>query len=446
MHRKKLNGVILKIDFEKAYDKVNWSFLQQTLRMKGFAEEWRSLISSFVVGGSVAIKVNDDVGRYFQTKKGLRQGDPLSPMLFNIIADMLAIIIERAKADGQFEGVVPHLVDGGLSILQYADDTILFMEHDIEKARNLKLILSAFEQLSGLKINFHKSELFCFGEAQDVADTYAELFGCGLGNFPISYLGIPIHYRRLTLAEWNHVEACLQKRLSSWKGKLLSLGGRLVLINSVLTNMVLYMISFFQIPKGVLNRLDYFRSRFFWQGDSEKKKYRLTRWNIICRPKDQGGLGVHDLEVKNRALLGKWLSRLLTEDGIWQNILRKKYVGVKAISQVQWKPGDSHFWAGLMTTKKFFFPHGSFSIRDGSEIRFWEDIWLGPTPLRDQYPALYSIVRQKGDTLADVLESFPPVITFRRDLFGPRLASWTALLQKLASVHLEQGQMSSNGI
>ena len=192
------------------------------------------MIHSFVSGGSVAIKVNDDVGHYFQTKKGLRQGDSVSPMLFNIVADMLAVMIERAKVDGQIDGVVSHLVDGGLSILQYADDTILFMDHDLEKARNLKLILSAFEQLSGLKINFHKSELFCFGEAQDEAHLYAELFGCGLGQFPITYLGIAIHYRRLTNAEWKHVEERLQKRLSSWKGKLLSLGGRLVLINPVL--------------------------------------------------------------------------------------------------------------------------------------------------------------------------------------------------------------------
>src|SRR3954453_4279552 len=102
-------------------------------------------------------------------------------MLFNIVVDMLAILIERAKIYGQIAGVVPHLVDGGLSILQYADDTILFMEHDLEKAKNLKLILSAFEQLSGLKINFHKSDLYCFGEAKDEAHLYAKLFGCGQG-------------------------------------------------------------------------------------------------------------------------------------------------------------------------------------------------------------------------------------------------------------------------
>jgi hypothetical protein len=119
LHSKKLNEVILKLDFEKAYDKVKWYFLQQTLRMKGFSDECCALINSFVSEGSVAIKVNDDVGRYFYTLKGLRQGDPLSPMLFNIVADMLPIMIERAKNDGLIEGVIPHLVDGGLSMLQY---------------------------------------------------------------------------------------------------------------------------------------------------------------------------------------------------------------------------------------------------------------------------------------------------------------------------------------
>jgi hypothetical protein len=86
-----------------------------------------------------------------------------------------------------------------------------------------------------------------------------------------------------------------------------------------------------------------------------EKKYRLIKWSIVCSPKDQGGLGVHDLEVKNSALLGKWLFKLLTEDGIWQTILRRKYIGSKTLSQVVWKPGDSHFWAGLMATKNVFF-------------------------------------------------------------------------------------------
>jgi hypothetical protein len=114
------------------------------------------------------IKINDQVGQNFQTKKDLRQGDSLSPLLFNIVVDMLAILINRAKDECQFNGVVPHLVDDNLSILQYADDSIIFLDHDLSSARNLKLLLCAFEKLSGLKINFHKSEIFCFGEAKEM--------------------------------------------------------------------------------------------------------------------------------------------------------------------------------------------------------------------------------------------------------------------------------------
>ena len=113
------------------------------------------------------ININDVIGNYFQTRKVRRQGDPLSLILFNIIDDMLAILIARAKGDGQVDGLIHHLVNGGVSILEYADDTIIFMEHDLAKARNMKLVLCLFEQLSGLKINFNKSELFCFGRAKE---------------------------------------------------------------------------------------------------------------------------------------------------------------------------------------------------------------------------------------------------------------------------------------
>jgi hypothetical protein len=155
-----MDGVFFKRYFEKAYDKVKWYFLQQVLQMKGFDPKWCDWIPRFIENGSIGIRVNNDIGQYFQTRKDLRQGDPLSPILFNNVADMLAILIARENADGQVAGLIPHLVDGGVSILQYADDTILFMEHDLEKALNMKLVLYIFEQLSGLKINFHKASSF----------------------------------------------------------------------------------------------------------------------------------------------------------------------------------------------------------------------------------------------------------------------------------------------
>ena len=115
---------------------------------------------------------------------------------------MLAILIKRAKNSGQIEGVVPHLVDDGLSILQYADDTLIFMDDNLDKAKNVKLLLCAFEQLSGLKINFHKSEIFCFGNAKNSENFYSQLFGYQIGAYPFKYLGIPIHYKKLSNRDW----------------------------------------------------------------------------------------------------------------------------------------------------------------------------------------------------------------------------------------------------
>ena len=179
-------------------------------------------MDSLVQKGSVGVRVNDDIGHYFQTHKGLRQGDSMSPLIFNIVADLLAILIGRAKEKGHVGGLVPHLVDGGVSIIQYADDTIIFMVNDLAKARNMKLVLCLFEQLSGLKINFHKSELFYFGRAKEEQETYKQLFGCELGSLPFSYLGIPIHHRKPTNKEWKCIEDRFEKKLSCWKDKLMS--------------------------------------------------------------------------------------------------------------------------------------------------------------------------------------------------------------------------------
>lgn len=164
------------------------------------------------------------------------------------------------------------------------------MEHNLDHARNLKLLLYAFEQASVLKINFHKNELYYFGVAKEEEDKYTELFGCKSWNFPMTYLGIPIHFRKLRIADRQKVEERFQKKLSSWRGKHLSTGGRLTLINSVLSSLPMYIMSFFAVPKGVLKKLDYFRCRgFFWQSDNQRRKYCLARWSILCQPKEQGG-------------------------------------------------------------------------------------------------------------------------------------------------------------
>jgi len=158
---------------------------------------------------------------------------------------------------------------------------------------------------------------------------------------------------------------------------MLSVGGRLVLINSILSNLSMFMLSFFEIPREVLKKLDYYRSRFFWQSDEHKQKYRLTRWSVLCSPKDQGGLSILNLDAHNKCLLSKWLFKLINEEGIWQTLLKRKYLWYKNITQVDYMPWDSHFWSRLMKAKQEFLNWGRFRLGDGSHIRFWEDVWLG---------------------------------------------------------------------
>lgn len=123
---------------------------------KGFPSKWISWVMKTVRDGKVCINVNGERSSYFKTSRGLRQGDPLSPLLFNLIADALGVLLDKAVNKGHISGVLGELIPGGISHIQYADDTIIMIDGSDTSIRNLKLVLYCFEWLSGLKINYHK--------------------------------------------------------------------------------------------------------------------------------------------------------------------------------------------------------------------------------------------------------------------------------------------------
>ncbi|KAG8097938.1 hypothetical protein GUJ93_ZPchr0013g34123 [Zizania palustris] len=162
------------------------------MHRKSFPVKWIDWIKQTVEGGRVDININGELGGYFKTFKGLRQGDPLSPLLFNLVADALSELLLRAQERGRLRGVVPHLVRDGLVNLQYADDTILFMEYNDQNIVALKFLLYCFESMSGMKISYQKSEVFTVGVHREEAERVADKFNCKLGDFPLTYLGIPV--------------------------------------------------------------------------------------------------------------------------------------------------------------------------------------------------------------------------------------------------------------
>ena len=150
-------------------------------------------------------------------------------------------------------------------------------------------------------------------------------------------------------------------------------------------------------------------------------------------------MGIHNLDIQNKCLLSKWLFKLCNEDGLWQELLRNKYLKGQSLSQIEKKTGDSFFWSGLMGVKNHFLSQGTFKLVSGVQIRFWEDRLLGNHAFKLQYINLFNIVCKKHATVPDVFSSNPLNVSFRRTLVGNKLVEWCSLVARLAHISLYEG-------
>jgi hypothetical protein len=267
---------VLKLDYEKAYDRVSRTFLEEMLDSKGFGSKWRGWLQQVVRGGSLCIRINDENCNYFKSGKGLRQGDPLSPLLFNLVADVFSRMLMKAARQGFITRLLPQVVEGRIISLQYADDTLLFLENDMDKASILKWLLVCFEQMSRMKINYDKSDLLTVGVDEDRANDFAKLFCCKRCDFPIKYLGVPLHFNKLTRKDLQPVVDKILKRIAGWRGRLVSYAGRLILLIACLASIPIYLLSIVKFPKWAIKMMNTHMGHFLWNNTEEKHKYHLA--------------------------------------------------------------------------------------------------------------------------------------------------------------------------
>ena len=322
----KISATILKLDFHKAFDSVAWSFLEWTLASMGFPDVWRSWIMACVSSAAASILINGSPTVPFKLHRGLRQGDPLSPFLFNLIVETLSLVIDKAANLGLWEGLAVSRGGQRVTHLQYADDTIIFCPPNLDFLLNIKKALILFQLASGLKVNFHKSFLYGIHLDDIWLSSAAKTLLCKVGNFPITYLGLPIGGSSSKVALWDPIIKRTENKLSTWKGKILSIAGRLTLIKASIASLPLYFMSMFPAPKGVIEAINRLQRRFLWCGELGKSYLATVSWEKVVLPKLLGGLNCGNLLHKNISLLFKWLWRFLNEPlSLWRNVIQIKY-------------------------------------------------------------------------------------------------------------------------
>ncbi|GKV25647.1 hypothetical protein SLEP1_g35046 [Rubroshorea leprosula] len=303
IRRKKISSFIFKADFEKAYDSVNWAFLDEMMRRLGFGEKWRLWIKECLQTATVSVLVNGSPTEEFKMEKGLRQGDPIAPSLFLIVAEGLNVLIKSVVNKELFQGIPVGFGDLNISHLQFADDTVIMGKAEPGNIKVVKRILRWFELISSLKINFNKGVLYSCHVSDELRGMAAANLNCKSGSFPFTYLGMPI-------------------------------------------------------------------------GNS---------WEKVCKGRNEGVLGVPDLECRNIALLGKWWDRFGKEDhSLWKRVIVDKFYGgstVWDIKEVQTR-NASTVWRNIVALGDergrgaWMYREGfRWKLGMGDKINFWKDKW-----------------------------------------------------------------------
>jgi hypothetical protein len=284
--------------------------------------------------------------------------------------------------------------------------------------------------MSGLKINYQKSEIFLIGGDNDTANFYTDMFGCHIGTLPMKYLGVPVSFRGLKNSDLNFIDVKFTKKLDAWVGGSSSSGGRLTLVDSCLSNLPSYIMAMFLLNKTFIEKLDVHRRRFFWHGKKQKKGYYMVKWTRVCRSKKKGVLGVKDIRKQNISLLCKWWWKLETLDGLWQDIVKAKYLRNKTVATVSSKFNDSPCWKAILKVKDTYFAGRKVVLNNGNITRLWKDPIMGEQPFCEKFPVLFNLCQVQDCTVKSCKEANFE-IPFRRHLRGELLDQWQHILNTL---------------
>ncbi|CAL1353631.1 unnamed protein product [Linum trigynum] len=372
----------LKLDMEKAYDRVEWGFLFAVMEALGFNDHWMKWIKACVTTVSFTVLLNGNEHGYFRPQRGLRQGDPLSPLLFAIYTEAFSAMLTNAMESQHLHGLKIHRLAPTLSHLFFADDTYLFLRATSSECHNLLQLLHLYEEVSGQRVNLQKSSV-CF--SSNMSDQESVAMAALLGVTSIGsmekYLGLPAQVQRSKVQTFRFVEDNLAVRIQSWRSKSLSLAAKEVVIKAVGSATPVYAMFSFRLPSTSCRRLNGQLSRYWWAGQDKDRGMHWISWPAVCVSKFHGGLGFRDFDLFNVAMLGKQAWKILQDPAsLLARLYKARYhpsadfLNASAGSRPSWA------WQGVLEGRALLKRGLRWQIGCGTAVRILDDPWLPSSP------------------------------------------------------------------
>ncbi|PKU71795.1 Putative ribonuclease H protein [Dendrobium catenatum] len=362
----KINHFCAKLDIKKAFDTVSREFISHRMRLKGFPPQFIKWVNGCIYDVPFYICLNGKLEGYFISTSGLRQGCPLSPLLFDIAMDALSCTLDA----GDFRGIT--FGNNSLSHLLYADDVLVFGATNLPNALNLNLILDDFAASSGLKINNSKCTII-FSKETHLNSDIANLLGYQISVLALKYLGLPIALKKLSFSNFLPQLSRLSTLLDGWKVKFLSFAGRIQFLKFTIANTIAYWIRGAILPKRCCKLIERYCARFLYHGNASSKKLHLISWKRTCKPTVFGGLGIPDIQSMQFGFACTFLWRYYNANSLAAAWLRYKYHSPYR----ECTSYASKFWKSIFIVASKIKNKLNFQICNSNSIlSFYWDPWL----------------------------------------------------------------------
>ncbi|XP_026455374.1 uncharacterized protein LOC113356446 [Papaver somniferum] len=374
LHIKTKDGNIgLKLDISQAFDTVSWSFILEVFRRYGFSDKWCDWILNILNSARISILLNGSPEGYFKIVRGLRQGDPLSPLIFLLIEDVLSRNISKLFLEKKMSHMVTR---GGISPthLFFDDDIMMFCKGNLKSLQNLVDLLGRYQVASGQTVCRQKSKIYYGGGSLSRRNYLADYLGMSVATFTDRYLGVQIMPRTV---RYHHISGVVEKikdQLAGWKGFLLSFHDRLVLVKSVIASYSIHNMVIYKWPSKFILQCERAIRNFIWTGDSNVSRVVVVAYDKVCFPFEEGVLGLTRLETMNTALLMKLWWKIRTSKKKWAGFLRAKCFNRNGC--IKLKGLKSSILPGIRNVYKTVESNTKVLIGDGRDTSLYYDAWF----------------------------------------------------------------------